>query len=497
MACEVVVVGGGIGGLTVAALLAQRGVNVCLLERERQVGGCAAAFEKFGYSFEPGYGLFSGWKPDEIHQRVFSELPIDPPEIRVREPAYVVRLPDASEIALTSDQESFETSLRHAFPECAERAVEFYRQITQLGAALRHALRRAPDLLSASRSRRAYALLPEARLAAQILKADRHATLEYLEGVSHRFRRFIDVQLQTFAQASSAQVSHLHAVLALSAPREGLWSIAGGASALADKLAESIKRSGGTIRLDTPVLRLAYDSTGVGVASGVELLSGETVTASRAIVSNLTRWDTYGKLVGLNRTPREIRKELKSLRGWGAYLMYLSLDETSKTLAVPDHVLALTDWQEDTPYNPENNQLMFAAAPAWDSRAPNGKRAVTVHAFTDVDEWFTFHKDETELEERDQGLLELWWQRLHSAMPELGSSVEVIETATPRSFYEVTRRRLGMVGGIVPPSPAFRLREPSYETSLANLFIVSDTTSFGGIEGLTRAAWVLANRLTR
>ena len=34
----------------------------------------------------------------------------------------------------------------------------------------------------------------------------------------------------------------------------------GGAGALANRLAESIKRSGGRIRLDTPVLRLAYDS---------------------------------------------------------------------------------------------------------------------------------------------------------------------------------------------------------------------------------------------
>ncbi len=67
MNCEVVVVGGGIGGLTVAALLAQRGVDVCLLERESQAGGCAASFEKFGYSFEPGHGLYTGWNAEGIH----------------------------------------------------------------------------------------------------------------------------------------------------------------------------------------------------------------------------------------------------------------------------------------------------------------------------------------------------------------------------------------------------------------------------------------------
>ena len=94
-------------------------------------------------------------------------------------------------------------------------------------------------------------------------------------------------------------------------------------------------------------------------------------------------------------------------------------------------------------------------------------------------------------------MLERCWLQLHSAMPELGSSVEVIETATPRSFYDLTRRKLGMVGGIVPKAGEFWLDGPSYQTVLPNLYIVSDTTYPGGIEGLTRSALVLANKLTR
>lgn len=308
-----------------------------------------------------------------------------------------------------------------------------------------------------------------------------------------RFRRFVDVQLHALAQAGTAEVSFLYAALALSLPRGGLFAIRGGGSALADRLADSIKQSGARIRLNTPVLRLSYDSSENPV--GVDLLSGETVTASKAIISNLTLWDTYGKLVGLNRTPAEIRKELKSLRTWGAYLLYLGMDENAERPSVPGGVLALTDWQDRRDYDPETGQLFFGPAPSWDLRAPGGKRAVTVHAFTDVDDWFTFHKDETELEQKDQLMLELCWRRLHSAMPELGSQIEVIDTATPRTFYEQTRRKLGMVGGVIPTPNGFWLNHPSYQTSFPNLYIVSDTTCAGGIAGLTQSAYNLANEI--
>jgi prolycopene isomerase len=494
MNCEVVVVGGGIGGLTVAALLAQRGVDVCLLERESQVGGCAASFEKLGYNFEQGYGLFTGWKAGEIHDRVFSELPVDAPEVRRWEPSYTVRLPDHAEIALAGDNEQFENSLRAHFAECAENAIVFYRKIESIGAALRNAFLKTPELLSASTSRRTYCLLKEGRIAADILRSQEQSTLEQLDGLSPRFRRFIDVQLQALTQATSADVPYLQAALALSAPRAGMFALRCGGSGLANTLADSIKRSGGRIRLDTPVLRLSYDSTNTAV--GVDLLSGETVHASKAIVSNLTVWDTYGKLVGLNRTPAEIRKQLNALQGWGAYLLYLALDESAAQRLTSEHVIALSDWREQTDYDPTDSQFLFAAAPAWDVRAPQGKRAVTVHTFTEADEWFTFHQDETELEEKDQRTLERVWEKLHRAMPELGSGIEVIDTATPRSFYDLTRRKLGMVGGIIPSASRFWNAAPSHQTVFPNLFIVSDTVYPGSIEGLTRSALLLANHLT-
>lgn len=494
MSHEVVVVGGGIGGLTAAALLAARGVNVCLLEKEAQAGGCAAGLEKFGYTFEPTASLYAGWQPGEIHERVFAELPAQAPEVRPVSPAYLVRLPDKTEVALVEDQGEFETNLRAAFPECPESCVNFYREIAPIGEALQRVAARVPDLAIASKMRRLRATATEARVASRVLGAMAHTTAQHLTETSPRFRRFIDVQLQLFAQCASDECAYLDCFVALGWPRRGLHVIRGGVSSLIDALVSSIRMSGGTVRLNAPVLRLAYDAS--GRATGVDLLNGERIEATRAIVSNLTVWDTYGKLVGLSRTPEEIRRRLKSLRGWGAYLLYLGMDEAAAARLPADHLLALADWQEGATYNAEASQLMFAAAPSWDTRAPAGRRAVTVSTFTEATQWFAFHEDETEHEAQDQQMLEQCWQQLHAAVPELGDGIEVIETWTPRTYYENTRRKLGMVGGVGQSLAVFGSNSLTHLTTVPNLFLVGDSAFPGnGIAAVTHSALVVANEI--
>lgn len=491
-------VGGGIGGLTTAALLAARGVNVCLLERQSVAGGCVAAFEKFGYNFESGVGLYASWEPGQIHDRIFAELGVDRPEVRPIKPSYVVRLPDLSDVRVSTDADAFETTLRDSFPECADQATAFYRETLVLGDALLRATRRVPDLRTANRFRQTRAFAPDLGLAARLRSLLNHTTLQHLDGTSARFRRFIDAQLQMFAQCGAAECAYLYACVALTLPRRGLFAIQGGAAALAEKLVQSIKNNGGTVRLNTTALRLAYDSSGRAI--GVDLLSGATVNASRAVVSNLTVWDTYGKLVGLNRTPTEIRKRLGQLRGWGAYLLYLGVNEDAMQSLPADHILGLTrpvsDHADDRSSDQSSEQFTFAAAPGWDPRGPAGKRAVTVHMFTDVDDWFTFHKDETEHEEKDQAVLESLWQRIHTAIPELGDAVEVIESATPRTYYELTRRKLGMVGGIGQSLEVFGPNSIEHRSAIPNLFMVGDTTFPGaGVAAVSQSALIVANEV--
>ena len=456
MNCEVIVVGGGIGGLTTAAILAARGMNVCLLERQSRVGGCIANFEKFEYSFEPTFGLYSGWEPGGTFERIFSELPLAPPVVRRVSPAYVVRLPDGTDVPVSEDPEQLIDSLRSAFPECVDTSIAFFRAIGRLD--------RGHE--------------SETPIAARLTNA------------SPRFRQFVDVQLQTFAQCSGDQCSFSRTAETLAIPTRGMWTIDGGAQALANTLAESLKSSGGKSRLDSTALRLAFGSD--GHPTGVDLLTGERIIATRAIISNLTVWDTYGKLIGLTHTPPAIARQLKQMHAWGAYLMFLGMDETACSRLPSDHMLVVTDWNNDRIYSPEDQQLSFNSASRIDPRAPNGKRAVTVGSFTRVEDWFAFHQNEDEHEQQDQAMLERCWKRMHSAMPELGDSIEVIETATPRTLYETTRRKFGMVGAPSPFSPNQKLEK----TVFPNVFLVGDTIAGAvGVEGAVLSALSVGDRL--
>ncbi|HZN08143.1 MAG TPA: FAD-dependent oxidoreductase, partial [Pyrinomonadaceae bacterium] len=240
-----------------------------------------------------------------------------------------------------------------------------------------------------------------------------------------------------------------------------------------------IKKSGGTLRLNGPVLRLAYDERGERAAS-VDLLSGETVIAGKAVVSNLTVWDTYGKLIGLNRTPLETKKLLKTLEGQGVYLVYASLEEPALARLPGEHFTV--------------GEFTVAVAPP--SSGPPGKRAVTLKTNTDPADWFAFQSSEEEYEERDQAALADFWARLHAALPELGSDIEIIETANPRTFYDLTRRKLGMVLGLEQSGES---REPlGHHTSVPNVFMVGDTITVGPhMDLVVESALALANTLTK
>ena len=85
---RVVVVGAGIGGLTTAALLAQAGLDVTLLEAHVYPGGCAGTFFHQGYRFDAGATLAAGFGPNGaltgLGERLGITWPVSLTEVALR-----------------------------------------------------------------------------------------------------------------------------------------------------------------------------------------------------------------------------------------------------------------------------------------------------------------------------------------------------------------------------------------------------------------------------
>ena len=129
---DVIVIGAGIASLTSAALLAKKGLSVCVFERNDYPGGSCGSFRLKGRTVDQGTAMLfgfgeSGFNP---HRFVFNELE---EEIEVIHHEYLYRLIyDGFPILFHRDFEDYFNTLEKLFPNAIKQIRAFYAYIDDL-----------------------------------------------------------------------------------------------------------------------------------------------------------------------------------------------------------------------------------------------------------------------------------------------------------------------------------------------------------------------------
>jgi phytoene dehydrogenase-like protein len=71
MKFDVLIIGSGLGGLQCAYILCKEGYNVCVLEKNRILGGCLQTFSRCGTVFDTGMHYIGGMNEGQILNRLF------------------------------------------------------------------------------------------------------------------------------------------------------------------------------------------------------------------------------------------------------------------------------------------------------------------------------------------------------------------------------------------------------------------------------------------
>jgi C-3',4' desaturase CrtD len=461
---RVIVIGAGVGGLTTAAALARLGLDVTVLEAQVYPGGCASTFFHQGYRFDTGATLAGGFYPGGPMERLASAVGIGAWPARPADIAMLVHLPDGTSVARDANQDRWD-EIQAAF---GQPGVDFFRWQEQAAEALWDLALHLPpwppqsvrDLAVAARS--GIPWLMHAKTAALAVDAFRPVAAR-MHQASDRLRLFVDAQLLISAQATSDRANSLYGAAALDLPRRGVVHLAGGMGAIAETLAEAVRRHGGRILYRHAVTRIRL---GHGRPSMVETKNGGSFPAD-LIIANLTPWNAAELLDGDLPAPLR-RLPAHPVEGWGAFVVYVGLDGSIVPPDFPLHHQVVLG----RPLG-EGNSVFASLSPAWDSlRAPAGQRALTLSTHTALDGWWQlYEQDLPAYEARKNELTEKLLAAAEVALPGLRSAARLVMPGTPVTFQRFTRRKWGWVGGF-PQTGLLRTLGPRLTP---NLWLVGDS----------------------
>ena len=452
---DLVVIGGGLGGLATAALAQWLGLRTALLEAHTKLGGCAGYFGRGPYTFDVGATALVGLGPDEPIGALLGVLEVEFSAEPTR--SYRVCLPDRR-LEIVTDPDRFVEASIAAFPSSeggsAAGLRRFWRLEDAVGRALFATAADVPRLPARSLGDLAHDLRilgPRGLLAAATSALTVQDVLRLLGLNRNRpFCSLIAMLLQDTAQAGPETVPFANAAACLHAYRTGMSRPRGGMLALVEGIGRRFADLGGDLRTATLVDRVeVVEPPESGRDGDDEAGPGFVVVTrrrhrlhTRQVAFNLPL-DLAARLLDRPLAGRVARAERKSRAAWSAFTGYLAIDRA----AVPDDTPLFHQVLQsyDRPLHDGNNVLVSLSPVDDEGYGPSSVRVATLSTHTRPADWEGLEADAYRAKKADHEARLL--AALARALPNAPNALVHAEFASPRSFRRYTRRTGGAVGG--------------------------------------------------
>ena len=368
---SVIVIGAGIGGITAAIHLAQRGMKVTVLEKNSHAGGRCDRFNRDGHHFDTGPTLLV---MPLLYEAEFAALGAGTSlrkllDLQRVDPTYHLIFDDGSQLALTSDMKSMQEQLESFQPG------SFSGFLRYMGEGHRHYhlsmeklvnrnFRKATDFFKVSNLPLVYQLKPltnhyrnmstyfdDPRLKAAFTFQDVYMGLSPFEAPA------------TFSMMPYTELAH------------GVWYPKGGMYSIVETLARLAEQAGVEFEFDTVVERIDVNGSQV---QGVVLSDGHQIKAD-AVLANADLPYVYKELLPtVGESERLARKRFSC----SVISFFWGVDKPYPQL--PPHTLFLAnDYRENftsiiDDLSLPTNPCLYVHAPARldPSMAPDGQDTV-------------------------------------------------------------------------------------------------------------------------
>jgi len=491
--------------LTAAALMARAGLDVCVLEQNRSIGGYLAGFSRQGFEFDTAIHWLNQCGPGGLVRRIFeligNEPPATPPLRRIRR-----YRGESFDYLLTENPDEMRDSMIADFPRDTAGIRSFFAHARVLGGAFASVCRE----MRASQTR---GLLDRCRSVLSATRAGLPFARHGMPGVERGLRHyFLSDELRRVFCTESSLISCL---MPLGWAYHGDYQLppVGGSRAMIDWLADVLRDEGGTVRSGRPVTGLVMEGDrAVGVRfTSVDDDGAEGEIGCRYVVAACDLETVLTTFVpsGMGR-----RNAAASVRGADLYdsalTVSLGLDVPPTSLGLGEEIVFLTrddlPRQEHSSTDPHKTSIAVLAPSARDpSLAPEGHGTMQLYVPASIhweDGWRTGPDGRRGEAYRalKQEYAEVLIDRVERAIaPGLAGHVELCDVSTPLTYRRYTGNFDGTIMGLRASGGNMRARLANISTPVRNMLMGGQWAGYGGglpnaVRGGANAALIIMQK---
>jgi len=491
---DAIIVGSGIGGLSVASALAKEGQKILLLERHYEIGGYTHAFKRKGFHWDVGLHYVG-----QVHMKgttlnkAFRYLTDEKLEWAPLDDAYDRAVFGNKRFDFIVGKERLVKSLKERFPSEKDSAsIDAYfkllHEVENIGIGY-YAEKALPPFLSK---------LIGPLLRRKLLSFSDKTTLEVLQSITDNKELIglLTAQWGDYGLIPSQSSFYMHALVA-NHYMDGAGYPIGGAGQIAQTMMPVIEKAGGTVLFYAEVKQIIVEGN---TATGVEMMDGRKFYAKR-IISDAGVSKTFATLIPAEVRDRHGLKDLlKNLEPSAAHMgLYIGLKQGAEQLKEP----ACNYWVFPNNYDHEDLRakykkfgdeipvayISFPAAkdPQW--RAEHPDRSMVEIIILLPFEWFQKwehlprRKDTQDYLEMKEAVAKQLFEILYRVEPQLEGQIEHYEISTPLSTRKYVGHEHGEIYGVSHTPKRFRQEFLKPYTPVKNLFLTGQDVMVASIAG--------------
>lgn len=491
---DTIVIGSGIGGLSVGAMLAKAGKKVLILEKHYTLGGYTHLFRRRGYAWDVGLHYVGQVHiPGTFLNKAFRYITNEKLEWAPLDDVYDKAVFGDEVYEFPRGKENLKAKLKEYFPAAEDQAsIDAYFQLLSevehvgVGYYVEKVLPPALANIFGDRLRR------------KVLKYSDLITLDVLRSITKNEKLIgvLTAQYGDYGLQPSQSSFYMHALLA-NHYMDGAGYPVGGAGSIAENVVPVIEASGGAAVHQAEVTQIIVKDN---KAIGVTLADGKSIYAD-TIISDAGIHNTYATLLpDAVAKQHHLEEQLKQLTPSGAHMgLYVGVKESPESLNLP----RCNYWIFPPEYNHAVNQarytsldsqipvayVSFPAAKDPESQKLHPGRSTVEVIIIVPYEWFKkwegteWRKRGEEYQQMKERVAEQMFEQLYRVAPQLRGKIDCYDISSPLSTKKFTSHPFGEIYGTAHTPKRFRQKFLKPHTPVKNLYLTGQDVMIASIAG--------------